>query len=366
MYSVEDIYKYSGQFDRNVTVIFNHDTESYKLYGNHITGSFIYTPKERREIQSRIDNDSLISTNGYVKFEENLKKISDEKREVLRSIGVSSSDIHEIYHLIEKVENAYTTTETRELPKAIELNIDLSDIDSKDLLLGLNHNRLTHGYKLCDFERDQHNAITLLKTREKLSKAEFEKLYINPKTGKIHDGINYYYLKEKFIDDNLNEKEQEEWEILLQKKAEQRANILAKELKKSTKNIKTINLSYGKNLRLITAITARFEPERLTENKTPVWWDYERLLHIFIRHVSELKIGENYESKSVFQYELKNIKSLIELVLESILTDIQEYFDTHPTKSFKRHGEMSIYYRGDYYVIDIEPSGRLMTFYKRE
>jgi hypothetical protein len=49
-YSIEDIYKYSGQFDKTVTVSFYSNSDAFKEYGSFLTGTFYYTPKERQSV----------------------------------------------------------------------------------------------------------------------------------------------------------------------------------------------------------------------------------------------------------------------------------------------------------------------------
>lgn len=49
--------------------------------------------------------------------------------------------------------------------------------------------------------------------------------------------------------------------------------------------------------------------------------------------------------------------------LSSIQNEIQKHFEENSDKPFKRHGKMSYYFKGDYYVIHVEPDGRLMTYF---
>jgi hypothetical protein len=82
--------------------------------------------------------------------------------------------------------------------------------------------------------------------------------------------------------------------------------------------------------------------------------------------VNETNPGGTFENKTRFQYLIDDILDLIPRVLDVVEEEIQRHFVETPEQNFKRHGEMSVYYNGDYYAIDINPSGLLMTFYKRE
>ena len=116
----------------------------------------------------------------------------------------------------------------------------------------------------------------------------------------------------------------------------------------------------------ITPFLLEFNEKRLTHGKFPIWLNYERFLHIFLEHVNEVNLGGNFEDKTKFQYLIDDIFRLIEIVIDSIEYEIQKHFVEKSGKNFKRHGEMAVYYKGDYYVIAINPDGLLMTFYKRE
>ncbi len=84
----------------------------------------------------------------------------------------------------------------------------------------------------------------------------------------------------------------------------------------------------------------------------------------FIRHVTEVQVGDRFQDKTRFQYQLKDIKSLLKIILEKLTPEINQHFEQHPDKDFGRQGSMSYYYNGDYYAIHIRADGLLMTFYK--
>lgn len=366
-YSIEDIYRYSGQYDKVVTIEFKINSESYKRYGNHITGIFLYTPKERRTLQENISEENDIRTNGYVKFKELLKNVPEEQREELLTKGISSSDIHSILQFNTDTENVYAKKEIKELPKPLEIKVDLSDWDDS-LTLGLYQQYMKTGYDLCPFENDENIALILMRLKEDSpQKKKIINDFTDENTGKLKSSIRFEYLKKKFITTTgLSEDEKAEFNDILKEIAEYRAEVLKNELQKSTEKFKEIGVNYPNNLAKLVALTSSFQSERLTHNKKPVWWDYDRFIHIYIRHVSEIQTGERFEEKSVFQYKFKDIKRLVVSVLKTVQDEIQEHFEKTPDKPFKRHGEMSVYYEGDYYVIDIAPDGRLMTFYKKE
>ena len=251
----------------------------------------------------------------------------------------------------------------RRLPDPIEIEVDFSDTDEEEMFLWLNNSRLENGYKLIPKEIYRHNGIILRKYEDKISPEDLEN-FKNYETGEIKDEIKFEYLKSKFLKDLLNGDEKKELEERTSLIAKQRTEILAKELQRSSERFKEIGINYKEGLSLIMYLTTRFEDERLNDGKFPIWWDYDRFIHIYIRHVKETQIGDRFESKTVFQYKLKDVKRVVKTVLESIENEVQEHFTHNPEQEFRRIGEMSIYLNGDYYALQIAPNGRLMRFHK--
>lgn len=364
-YSIEDIYKYSGQFDKIVSVSFRPNSNAYKKFGQYVVGTFYYTPKERQILQKRIDNNENESNDGIVKLKvSGFQNLDNEQKDLLFYDGFLSSEIIEILQYNEPVENEFSKTSIRKLPDPINVKVDFSDTDEDEMFLWLNSSKLQNGYQLIPSEIHKYNGIILRKYENQIPSGDLEH-FKNPDTGEIKDEIRYEYLKSKFFRDLLSDKEMKEFEERTKNISKERVSILKQELPKSSENWKRIGLNYNQGLNLLISLSIYFEPERLNAGKFPVWWDYERFLHIYIRHVSETRIGERFEEdKSVFQYKLNDINRLVKTIIKLIEKEIQEHFTNYPEKEFKRIGEMSIYYNGDYYALQIGTDGRLMRFHK--
>lgn len=359
-YSIEEIYRQFGQYDKIVTVSFLDNSPSYEEYNDSVTGSFYYSLQERRVLEEQIDktNDSL----GFVKFKEILNNVDDVKKENLMSVGINCEDIAEIFYLIQiNQENKFQSKKTRKLPNPniIEYDID-DDFDYDSMLLNLNERKIADGYKLTPEETAEHRG-TLLNRYNK----SIESINQEPEDLKIL--IKKYFLKCRLKHKQAEEKEITELKELESRELEHKILILQDEIKKSSIGKGKERIEKIKpQIEQITPFFIEFSEKRLTHGKSPIWLNYERFLHIFLRHVDETNLGGNFEDKTKFQYLIDDIFRLIEIVLDSIEDDIQKHFIERPDTNFKRHGEMAIYYNGDYYVVDINPDGLLMTFYKRE
>jgi len=364
-YSVEEIFFLSGQYDKVVNVSFKYKSESYNLYGKHITGEFIYSPSERKELQDTISKNDFARNDGYVKFKGLLSELSDEKKKILSQKGFKVSDIVNVLQMNGNLVNQYSDTKTRSLPKPIELKVDFSKVDNDLLTIRTYSQMAESGYKLIQEESDQLYAAILNKYGNQISREKFNELFVDNETRKIKKGIRYHQLENKYFSKpGLNSEEDEEFKTLLKERSKDRVPIIIKELEKSTEKLKEIGIQYPQALNIATALASRFEEERLLMCHFPVWWDFERFLHIYLRHVQETQVGERFAKKTQFQYSFKDIRKLIEIVLEKIQDEIEEHFIKSPTKDFKRQGSRSVYYNGDFYTVHIATNGRLMTFYK--
>ena len=364
-YSSEQIYLLSGQFDKIVSVTFGYETNARKLYGDFITGEFIYSKEERIKLEEKLKQKPLPSTAAFIRFRGVLKSLSKNKREQLYNIGIYSSEIASILQSDHPEENKFTMEGIKELQPPIEIKIDSSGADADNSLLGLNNSRLKNGYNLIPDEIDQHNGIVLKKFKKQISESDLKNHFIDQTTGKIKSNIYYHFLKRKFEESQLTSEEEKEFQEIFEARMKIRLQLIKSELKKATVKLKGLNLNFNKALANLLRISSSFEQQRLTNSKFPIWWDYERFLHVFMRHVKETQVGERFEEKTVFQYKLKDVKRLVEIVLKKVDIEIQKHFSSTPSLDFKRHGKMAAYYNGDYYNIHIEHTGRLMTFYKQ-
>jgi hypothetical protein len=64
-YSTDTIYYYSGQFDTVVSVTLGYGTKSRELYSDFLLGEFYYTKAERTELEKRVSQSPVPSTDGY-------------------------------------------------------------------------------------------------------------------------------------------------------------------------------------------------------------------------------------------------------------------------------------------------------------
>lgn len=258
--------------------------------------------------------------------------------------------------------NEFIYKETRKLHEPVILETDLSDFNYDSFLINFNKIRISNGYKLTPEEEFENIGVELNLNNMNIDSIT-DKTKIDDKTGKLKEPILYHYLLSKQRKKNLTPDEQVKLTEIEVRTVIRKSTIIKDEIKQSLNNWKQL-VAYKPQLELITKHLIDFRSKRYTHGKFPIWIDLERFVHILLRHVAETNIGEGFKDKSKFQYVIDNIHLLIETVLKSVDSEIQKHFQYSSDKPFKRHGKMSVYYNGDYYVIHIDNTGRLMTFYK--
>ena len=356
-YTIESIYHDFGQYDKVVTLNFLNGSPSFEEYPDYLTGTFYYTPKERVELENSVKEGK--STPGYVKFEEVLNHVTKYQKETLIMTGMNTEDISSIFYLKQyHTENKFASDAIRKLPDPHIIEIDLNkNFDHDSFLINFTKSRISHGDLLTPGELAEFRGIVL-----NLEGKNFESIEEEPDGIKL--SIKKHFLGSRLRHKQANPEERKELEQIIIQEFDSKLALLNKEI---------INAGIGKKkyseikqqlTHLIPQIL-KFDEKRLAHGKFPVWLNYERFLHILLRHVNETNPGGNFENKSRFQYLINDILYLIETVIDIVYKDIMTHFRENPNKHFKRQGELSVYFNGDYYVIDIRPDGLLMTFYRK-
>ncbi len=364
-FSSEEIYQMFGQYDKFVSITFQYGSEAINKYKPSLMGTFKYTLEERQQLAETISKQNNQRTNGHVKFiPSDLDVLTDSQRTELDKNGFQSGDIFEISSFREPLQNRFDIKGKKEIQNVIKVSFDPSGTSLQRLELYNLTSRLKAGYKLFSDEENKYWGYKLFFNADQVSKDDLKKL-IDPLTGKVKEEIRFYQLKAEYFNTEYTDtpKINDELSNLLKKRSKANIDLLKEDLKRSSERLTEIGKKYNDNLRVIIKYCLEFEDEVLLPYELPIWWDFERFLHIYIRHVKETKIGERFEDKTVFQYKFRDIKRIISGVLRSIYKEILQHFKDNPTNTFKRLGKRSVYHDGNYYRVEIEPSGRLVTFH---
>lgn len=371
-FSYEELYSMFGRFDNFVSIDFQRNSEAEKDFGSTIMGLFIYNRKEREDLNKVISASSVSRTNKNVKFDpsENCN-LTDEQRENLKRTGFLSGDIRVINHFIgdEKVDK-YLVTEKKEIPNTIPIKIDMNDGFNWELMgyKLLSDRTKSNNPPLINSETDEYYAYKIMYSENEITAKEWVNCIYEPQTKNIRERIRFYILRSKMRRQLLfTPDEYKDLTEIFARRREERYNIVDKEIKKSaSQKLKEVIASNQNLIDDIKREALFYETENLSTYgaRHSVYLDLERYLHIFVRHFDEFQIGDWQTGKTAFQYNMKDVKRLLKLIIEKLQPQIDLAIEQD--REISLFDKRAFYFNGNYYVIHIDKTGRLLSFYPHE
>ena len=358
-FSYEEIYSMYGQYDTFVTLDFHQGSEAYNKFSQSLMGTFKYTLEQREELEQLLKLKNIHRSSKRILFSPSiLHDLSEEQKIFLDKEGILNEDIASVSSVNRPRKNVYSEKNKKEVPNQIKIDVNISEQESYMMMLGLYKTKLKDGCELSNIEKNDFYALKQYFEPNNITAEELQYIIDND-TNQPKLPIREKYLKIKSCYVGLTDEENKEihniWHIQLKEKE----TILKNEIQRADSNWN--NLPFEQQIKLLY-ITYRFEDEVLLSWSKSIWWDLERFLHIVIRHTADLQNG-SYKEKTIFQYEFSDIRNLIISVITSAQKEIEEEFKLNPNKNFKRQGKRAVYFNGNYYRVEIEASGRLLTFH---
>lgn len=358
------LYELAGRTDDVCTLDFIEGSDSFEQYGSQITVEFVYTHKERKALEEDItclDSVPNIKAKGLVFSNENGRDIIEE----LKSVGIPVKDIRSamVLHYTPK-NNTYGNSEKRSLNI---LEVPFTPYGGgRDIgwIYGFMCRRKADGIGFMPDDEDLFTAYRFILDRDKMS--EEEKLKVIDKDGHIvMSNIGYHYLSWGEEAGLLKERDKELLSELRKRKVNERFEILKDELKGVGISFKQFRSKYKDQALFFFQKLFRFHDiDFNVSGKYPLYMDYRSLVHIYMRHVEDVNMGEQLAQKDKFQLYEKDVMHMITHVMHDVNNDYQQFRETNPDKKYRRTGEMAFYCQGDYYEVFVDPNGRLESFYK--
>ena len=360
-FTQEEIYAYAGAKDCVATLTLSQ--ESARVYGETLTVAFVYYQKERIALEK---DKTALNDISNVKAKELLGELDSSLHAQLLKDGVPTKDIVEMIVGPEtEDQNTYASSHLRK-PKVLEIPIE-SKGNGDDILFM--HGALCHfisdGIELTPEEHNEYLAYKIVLEPEELT--EKEKAEIFDENGKIvNQEVAYFWLLWKNNAGNLTEKNKEDLMQLAKNRIEKRLGLADKELQNMGLSLEKLVKKYPEKATLLFSRIFSFHEHRYNvTGKHLLYLSFESFLHIYLRHVKELAVENQFGERSKFQLAEKNLKATMNIVLGALNDEYQVYKDKHPKNRFFRKGDMAYYYNGDYYDVDILPDGQIGSFYKR-
>ena len=360
-FTQEEIYEYAGANDCVATLTLNQ--ESAKLYGESLTVVFVYYPKERIALEK---DRTALNDISNVKAKELLGKLDGSLYDQLLKNGIPAKDIVEMLVGPDSEENNTYASPLLRKPKVLEIPIEGED-NGKDIyfMYGALCHFIADGIGLTPEEHNKYLAYKIVLEREKLTDKEREEIF--DKNGAIvNQEVGYFWLLWKKEAGKLTEKNKTDLMHLSQNRIANRFGLADKELQNMGLSFEKLAKTYpGKAALLFSKIVNFHEYRYNVVGKHLLYMSFESFLHIYLRHVKELAVENQFGERSKFQLAEKDLKATMDIVLGALNDEYQTYKDEHPNSRFFRKGNMAYYYNGDYYDVDILPDGQIGSFYKR-
>lgn len=360
-FTQEEIYAYAGAKDCVATLTLSQ--ESARVYGETLTVAFVYYQKERIALEK---DKTALNDKSNVKAKELLGELDSSLHAQLLKDGVPAKDIVEMIVGPEtEDQNTYASSHLRK-PKVLEIPIE-SKGNGDDILFmyGALCHFISDGIELTPEEHNEYLAYKIVLEPEELT--EKEKAEIFDENGKIvNQEVAYFWLLWKNNAGNLTEKNKEDLMQLAKNRIEKRLGLADEELRNMGLSLEKLVKKYPEKAALLFSRIISFHEHRYNiTGKHLLYLSFESFLHIYLRHVKELAVENQFGERSKFQLAEKDLKATMNIVLGALNDEYQVYKDEHPNNRFFRKGNMAYYYNGDYYDVDILPDGQIGSFYKR-
>jgi hypothetical protein len=360
-FTLEDLYQSAGKDDKTAGLCFNPDSESYKKYGNFITVVFKYTQCEREEMDERIKV-MPYSGSGFIKADYYGLNLSDAQIEMIKKEGINSDDIIDIWPVDPPLRNVYHSVEKRAVKRMdIPFKIQRKGRDI-DWMYGFTKRLVQEGTGICPEERNFYLAGKYYYERASINEEESSEIFVD---GKMKEEIEWELLSIKYEREEINNDELNRMYVLLSAKKVECIGILDKYLIEAGSSLKKLLEINPYQAAEMFDNVSRFRQHRFNvTGKVPIYLDLDRYLHIYMRHVEEMKVNEHFEHKDNFQWNQDDVFWVMETIIQKMDEEIQHFFESNPGKRFSLYGDHSYYLEGDYYTFHIEPNGLISTFHK--
>lgn len=357
----EDIYTLCGRDDAISTITLNPESEGYSTFGEDVTVSFVYTPKERKALEE--DSSSM---NGVpcVKARALLPDYDAAKAEVLQTTGVNPHDIIQmlVYHGT-KPQNTFYSQEKRS-PNVLEIPFN-AEGGGRDIgwMYGALVRFCEKGIVITPEEYSEYLAYKLVLDKDSLTEEERDQIF--DRNGLINNNdVAWEFLNWKKEAGKLTDKDRHNLAHLKFMRSMERLGKLD-ELLKGIGGLKRFYEKHPDKAELIIKKVLGYRQHRYNAvGHHLLYLDLDGFMHIYLRHVEELSTSGLYPERTKFQLEEKEVEIAIDHVMHAMNDEYQAFREKNPDRPFRKYSDQAFYYNGDYYVLRVEPDGRLTQFFK--
>ena len=230
-------------------------------------------------------------------------------------------------------------------------------------MYGALKNYIREGIALTPDEHAEYLAYKIVLESDQLTCEEREEIF-DENGSMSNNEVAYHYLMWKKEAGMASEKDIKCLSIFNKQIFMKRLDLLDKELQKMGLSLYKLKKEYPDKLLLLLKRCLKFREKRFNVvGKHLLYLDIKGFLHIYLRHVEELKVEKQFAERDKFQLEEKDVITVMNIMMHQLNDEYQIWKDTHPNSPYHWYGPRA-YYNGDYYEAYINPDGSISTFYK--
>ena len=363
-FTQEQLYTYGGRSDSVFTLTLRPGTDSYLKYGDSPTVSFIYTRDERKALEenpSAFDNEAFIKAKLLVPC----KDQCENAVELLLREGINPHDIEQITVLPSTGEN--NTFQSKEKRTLNVIDVPFKPYGKgRDIgwIYGFMCRKKADGIGFMPDDEDLYTAYRFILDKDKMSEEERQKVF--DKNGHIvMSNVGYHYLQWGEEAGLLKEQDKELLRELRRRRVRERFEILKDELRRVGISFNLFRSNYeDQSLFFMEKLFTFHDKSFNILGKHPLFMDFRSFVHIYMRHVEDVNMGNQLSQKDKFQLYEKDVIHMINHIMHNLEKDYQQFRDDNPDKKYRRTGNNAFYCLGDYYEVFVDKDGRLESFYK--
>lgn len=363
-FTQEQLYLYGGRLDSVFNLTVREDSDAHKKYGDEVTVCFIYTRDERKALEAdpaSLNSQPCVKAKLLVPYGKQYEGVAKE----LLECGIETKNVVQALVLPPFEKNNTFPSKEKRTPKVLRIPFK-ADGKGRDIgwIYGFMCKRKANGLGFMPDDEDLYTAYRFILDNDSMSKEEKQKVF--DKDGHVvMSNVGYHYLSWGEEAGLLQEKDKELLRELRRIKIQKRFEILKDELRRVGISFNLFRGNYkDQALFFLQKLFTFHDKDFNVFGKYPLYMDYRSFVHIYMRHVEDVNMGDQLAQKDKFQLYEKDVMHMVTHVMHELNNDYQKFREDNPDKKFRRTGDQAFYCQGDYYEVYVDKDGRLESFYK--
>lgn len=235
----------------------------------------------------------------------------------------------------------------KDVPFIIKVKVPHDPQSLEGLLLFRFRKIVEEGYTFSKNDFNLYCAILIRKVGlEKLSESFLKYIILN---NSIKPEIQFHKTALAIeLEESVSDEDMRVHVKTIMKRAIERKKVIKVEIQRTGINPNKITFENSQYYRELLKITKEFDDLTLMDWFVPVVLKFERLVHIYIKHVEETKFGDGqFKARSFFDYKHTEIITLIKKIIQQEEQNIKEHFlEVAEGYELKDSSKIKDYHRG--------------------